>query len=95
MVGKARDGFDESLADDVETVAHVEIEGRVAGVRPDDLNPVVTSPSRTGGEKFGTEKLILEYVAARQKEREKIAPKKRAYNDPYYIDVRAFGLIAR
>lgn len=47
------------------------------------------------GEKFGTEKLIIEYLAARQKEREKIAPKKRGYNDPYYIDVRAFGLFVR
>ncbi|MBM3980914.1 MAG: alpha/beta hydrolase [Planctomycetes bacterium] len=38
--------------------------------------------------KLGTEKTILEYLAARQKEREKIAPKERKYNDPYYIDVR-------
>lgn len=44
------------------------------------------------GGKFGTEKTIVEYLAARQKEREKIAPKERKYNNPYFIDVRFLGL---
>ncbi len=80
-------------------IAEPKVKGTLVKLKQTFAQPVEKAGTLQGvkllGEKFGTEKLILEYVAARQKEREKIAPKKRAYNDPYYIDVRAFGLIAR
>lgn len=38
MVGETGHGFDEPVADDVEPVPHVEVQGRVTSVRPDPAN---------------------------------------------------------